>query len=419
MIEADLVVVGISELATPQGSSPRLGPQLGRLHVLQSAAIACDGERIVFVGTEQELAQRVQLRPGGARVDGAGGTALPGFVDAHTHLPFAGWRDDEFIERLGGASYSEIAARGGGILRTVSQTRAASEEQLAQAVQTRLRQLLALGTTTVEAKSGYGLTLADELKQLRALRSAAGPRTPEIVPTFLGAHTVPAEYRGRREAYIRLLIDEALPRVAEERLAEYADAFVDAQAFSAGEARQVLQAAKGLGLGLRLHADQLADDGAAQLAAELGAASADHLEHVSQPGIEALARAGTAAVLLPAAAFFLKAEQRAPARSLIQAGVPLVVATDFNPGTAPLESMGAALGLACLTAGLSVDEAITAGTLNAACALGRGSDVGTIEPGKRADFVIHRIPNRNHLVYRFGVPRIGQVFARGQLAYAC
>lgn len=417
MIEADLVVGGISELATPRGSTPRLGQELGRLHVIPAAAIACAGERIVFVGAQDELERRVQLRPGGLRVDAAGGTALPGFVDAHTHLPFAGWRDDEFVERLGGATYAEIAARGGGILRTVAQTRAASEEQLTHALQARLQELLALGTTTVEAKSGYGLTLEDELKQLRALRRAARAQAPEVVPTFLGAHTIPAEYRSHRESYLRMLIDEALPIVAQERLAEYADAFVDAHAFHLDEAREVLQAARVLGLGLRLHADQLADDGAAALAAELGAASADHLEHVSESGIEALARAGTAAVLLPAATFFLKMERRPPVRRLVQAGVPIVVATDFNPGTSPLESMGAALGLACLTAGLSVDESITAGTLNAACALGRGDRTGSIELGKRADFVIHHIPNRNHLVYRFGVPRVSKVFAKGQLVY--
>jgi len=239
----------------------------------------------------------------------------------------------------------------------------------------------------------------------------------ELVPTFLGAHTVPAEYRDRREAYVALLVDEILPAVAGAKLAEYADAFVDAHAFTIGEARRVLDAAREHGMGVRLHADQLADDGAAALAAELGAASADHLEHSSDAGIEALARVGTCGVLLPAATFFLMMDRRPPGRKLADAGVPVVVATDFNPGSCPTESMGAALWFACLTAGLTVDEALTAATLNAAHALGRADRIGSLEPGKRANLVVHAIPNRYHLVYRFGVPRIDKVIVDGELVH--
>lgn len=417
MIEADLALVGISELATPLGSGPLTGSALGRLRVVSDAAVACDEGRIVFAGTRADFEQAVRVRSAGRCIDTGGGTLLPGFVDAHTHLPFAGWREREFDERLRGATYSEIAARGGGILSTVAHTRAAAPERLAADVSTRLDGMMRLGTTTVEAKSGYGLSTEHELKQLEALRAAGRDHPVEVVATFLGAHTVPVEYRERREDYVRLLVERMLPDVARDGLAEYADAFVDAHAFTIDEARRVLSAAREHGLGVRVHADQLADDGAALLAAELGAASADHLEYASEQGIEALARASTCGVLLPAATFFLMMDARPPGRALVEAGVPVVVATDFNPGSCPTESMIAAMEFACLIARLTIDEAITACTLNAAHALGRADRIGSVEPGKRADLVLHRVPNRYHLVYRFGVPRVGLVVAGGRVVY--
>ncbi len=417
MIEADLAVVGISELATPIGPAPRIGGELGRLRVEHAAAIASCAGRIVFVGTEREFGETVRLVDGAVRVDAQGGTALPGFVDAHTHLPFTGWREREFDERLRGATYSEIAARGGGILSTVEKVRSATVEDLAGDVRSRLDAMLRLGTTTVEAKSGYGLSLPDEIKQLEALRLAAAEHPVEVVPTFLGAHTIPREHRADREAYVDALVEEMLPEVSRRALAEYADVFIDAQAFTIAEARVILEAARGLGLGIRVHADQLADDGAAMLAAELGAASADHLEYASDAGLAALARAGTSGVLLPAATFFLMSDRRPPGRRLVDFGVPVVLATDFNPGSCPLESMGAALAFGCLTARLGVDEAITAATLNAAHALGRSDSTGSLEPGKRADVVIHAVPSRHHLVYRMGLPRVRQVVAAGRLVW--
>jgi len=417
MIAADLAVLGISELATPQGTTALAGAEMDRLRVVRDAAVASRAGKIVFVGTEREFHEAVSLAPGGRRVDARGGTVLPGFVDAHTHLPFAGWREQEFDERLRGATYSEIAARGGGILSTVAQTRASSHAELAEQVRTRLDDMLRLGTTTVEAKSGYGLSFEDELKQLTALRDASADHPVDLVPTFLGAHTVPVEYRDRREGYIRLLVERLLPEVSRQRLAEYADAFVDEHAFTVDEARAVLEAARGHGLGVRLHADQLADGGAARLAADLGAASADHLEYASDRGIEALARAGTCGVLLPAATFFLMMDARPPGRKLIDAGVPVVVATDFNPGSCPTDSMTAALWFACLSARLPVDEAICAATLNAAHSLGRAGSTGSLETGKRADLVVHAIPNRYHLVYRFGAPHVGTVIVNGRVVY--
>lgn len=415
MISADLAVVGISQLATPEGRAARTGADFGRLRLVGEAAVACRDGRVVFVGPERELRQAVALVPGARTVDARGGTAIPGFVDAHTHLPFAGWREAEFDERLRGATYSEIAARGGGILSTVRATRAATRDDLAQLVRARLDAVLGLGTTLLEAKSGYGLEPDAEIKQLEAIAQGAAGHPVEVVPTFLGAHTVPPERRDDRGRYVEALVSEMVPEVARRRLASYADAFVDAHAFTIEEARRVLGAAREAGLGVRLHADQLADDGAAVLAAALGAASADHLEHVSERGIEALARAGTAAVLLPGAAHFLMQSERAPARRLIDAGVPVVVATDFNPGTCPSESMGTMVQLACLTLRLTVDEAITAATLNAAHALGRAEDTGSIEVGKSADLVVHAVPNRYHLVYRFGVPRVRTVIAGGRV----
>jgi len=415
MIAADLVVTGIAELATPEGTKPNTGSSFGRLRVVRDAAVACNQGRIVFVGPEAEFRTKVKLAPAATRIDARGGTVLPGFVDAHTHLPFAGWRESEFEERQRGVTYSEIAARGGGILSTVRATRDASAEQLTQLVRARLDAMLALGTTTVEAKSGYGLSWEAERKQLEALRDAAQGHAVSVVPTFLGAHTVPAEHRADRGGYVHMLVERWIPDVAAAKLAEYADVFVDQHAFSLEEARAILLAARERGLGVRVHADQLADDGASKLAAELGAASADHLEFVSDEGIAALARAGTAGVLLPTATFFLRMERNPPGRKLADAGVPVVVASDFNPGTAPCESMGTALWFASLTAGLSVDEAITAATLNAACSLGRGQDTGSLELGKRADLVVHAVPNRYHMVYRFGVPRVAAVIAGGTL----
>jgi imidazolonepropionase len=415
MIEADLAVVGISELATPEGRSARVSSDLGRLRTIGEAAVACRSGRFVFVGTERDFRERVALSRGGRTLDAKGGTVVPGFVDAHTHLPFAGWRESEFNERLQGASYSQIAARGGGILSTVAATRAVSRDDLADLTRQRLDAMLLLGTTLAEAKSGYGLSTEAELKQLEAVRLGADSHPVEVVPTFLGAHTIPKERRESRQRYVDEIVSDMLPEIARRKLAVYADAFVDANAFTRAEARRVLEAAQASGLGVRLHADQLADDGSALLAAELHAASADHLDHVSDAGIEALAAAGTVAVLLPAATFFLMSAEKPPTRRLVDAGVPVAIATDFNPGSSPTEAMGTVLELACLSFALSIDEAIAAATLNAAHALGRAGETGSIEVGKRADFVIHAVPNRYHLVYRFGVRRVRAVVAAGKL----
>jgi len=327
---------------------------------------------------------------------------LPGFVDPHTHLPFAGWRAGEFVERLRGATYETIAAGGGGILSTVRETRRAGIDDLVLLGRERCDRMLAHGTTTAEAKSGYGLTFEDELKQLRVVRRLHEIHPIDLVPTFLGAHALPPEFRDDREGYLREVTGRMIPEVAREGLARFCDVFVEHGAFTVEEGERVLRAAASHALVPRVHADQRSDGGGAALAARLGAASADHLDHTGEAGIAALAAAGTSAVLLPGAAFFLRDGHDAPARRLIEAGVPVALATDFNPGTCPTEVMPPILSLACLRLGMDPAEAITAATLNAAHALRLADRIGSLEVGKMADLQIVEVPDHRHLAYRFG-----------------
>ena len=415
MIEADLVVHNAAEVVTLAGASPRLGAALADPGVVPGGAVASSGDRIVFAGPERDLERLVRLRPGGTRLDACGGTVLPGFVDPHTHLPFAGWREGEFVARLRGETYESIAGRGGGSRATVAATRGADRGEIARLVAARLDRMLLHGTTTVEAKSGYGLTFEDEIKQLEALRDAAADHPVTVVPTFLGAHVVPAERRDDREGYVREVAERMIPEIAGRGLARGCDVFVDAGAFRPDEAETILRSAAAAGLAIRLHADQRAAGRGAQLAARLGASSADHLEHVDEEGIAALAGAGTVAVLLPGAAHFLRDRNDPPARRMIDAGVALALATDFNPGTCPTEAMPPILSLACLRYALHPAEAIAAATVNAAHALGLGADRGSLEPGKRADFQVVDVPNHLHLAYRTGVNHCRAVVAGGRL----
>jgi imidazolonepropionase len=348
-------------------------------------------------------------------IDARDRTVLPGFVDPHTHLPFAGWRDAEFVSRLEGATYESIAASGGGIQSTVNATRQATLEDLVALGMGRLDRMLLHGTTTIEAKSGYGLDRAGELKQLAALRRLADGHPMTIVPTFLGAHVVPAERRADRAAYVRELALEMVPEVARRRLARYCDVFVDPNAFTLEEADTVLRAAAAAGLGLRVHADQRRAGGGAALAARLRADSADHLDHVDEAGIAALRRSGTTAVLLPGASFFLRDPRDAPARGLIDADVPVALATDFNPGTCPTEAMTTILPIACLRLGLLPSEAIAAATLNAAHSLGLAGRIGSLEPGKEADLQVLDLPSHVHLAYRLGMNACRTVIKRGRV----
>jgi len=409
----DLLVVGSSELATARGRSPRAGAELGRIEVLPRGAVAIDAGRIVAVGPEPELVAGFSAR---RTLDARGGTVVPGFVDAHTHPVFAGTRENEFEQRTRGATYLEIARAGGGILSSVSGVRAATEDELLARLLERLARFLELGTTTIEAKSGYGLSLADELKSLRVIARANGMQPVECVATCLGAHDVPPEFRGRRADYVALLCDELLPQVAEQRLAEYCDVFTEAHTFDLADSRRLLTRARELGLGLRLHADQLSALGGAELAAELGAASADHLEHVTERGIEALGRAGVVPVLCPIVPLYLRQEREAPARRMIDAGLAPALSTDFNPGSCYGQSLPEVLTWAALRYRMSAAECLTAATLNAACSLGRGAELGTLEPGKRADLVVLDQPNHLHLCYELGRNPVRAVVARGRVA---
>lgn len=367
--------------------------------------------RIHAVGKRQEIER--SLPPGAEVVDAGGRIVLPGFVDAHTHTVFAGNRADEFEQRAAGATYQEIAANGGGIRTTVNRTRAASEAELLEVARRYRDWFLRGGTTTIEAKSGYGLSLESELKILRVIRQLGQEGRARYVPTFLGAHEIPDEYRGRTSEYVDLLIHEMLPRVHEERLAEYCDVFCEPSVFPPDQARRILEAARSLGFGIRVHADQLATGGGAQLAAELGAATADHLEQASAEGLEALQRAGVQPVLLPASVYSLGSNRYPAARQMIESGLGIVLATDFNPGSSPTASMPMVLSLACSQMRLTAAEAITAATINAACSLKRGHQIGSLEPGKVADFAIHDCEDYRELPYFFGRDTALAVYVNG------
>jgi imidazolonepropionase len=408
-----LEIRNAATLATPLGTTSRRGAEQRGILRIHHAALRAEDGRIVFAGSESDYAREYRGKPADLVVDGSGRTLLPGFVDAHTHPVWVGDRGEEIGRRLAGESYASIAAAGGGILATVRATRAASDEELVSSVSARLSRMLAHGTTTVEAKSGYGLTKSEELRALRLLRSLPGTGLPRIIPTLLAAHEIPPEYRENRSEWVRVVAEELVPVCARERLARYCDVFCEEGVFTVEESRTILQAARRAGMGLRVHADELARSGGALLAAELSAASADHLLHAGPEEIDALARAGTTAVLLPGTAWWM-GSRRAPARAMVGAGVPVAVASDSNPGTCHTESLAAVAAHACLDYGLSVEETLTAITLNAAASLGLGSETGTLEGGKSADIVLLDAPDDRHLIYHWGVNLVAAVFVRGR-----
>jgi imidazolonepropionase len=416
-MSGELLVTGLSELATPEGRASLSGSDQRRVRRVADAEIVIRDGRIVFAGSREERLARLGELADAARLDGDGGTAVPGFVDAHTHLPWAGSREEEFLERLQGRSYQEIAAAGGGILSTVRATRTADRDELVAAMLRRLDWMLACGTTTAEAKSGYGLSLPDEIKQLEAIRAAAARHPIELVPTLLAAHETPPEHRADRARWVAAICDEIVPAVAARGLARFCDVFCERGVFTAEESRRVLVAGREHGLLPRLHADEFVDSGGAELAAELGALSADHLMAVSDAGIDALARAKVTALLLPGTSFFLRKHAYAPARRLVEAGVPVALATDCNPGSSHTESLPTIAQLAVIELGLTVEETLTAVTLNAAATLGLAAEIGTLEPGKRADLVILDAPNLLHLAYHYGVNPVRSVVKGGREVY--
>ena len=368
--------------------------------------------RITATGKYSDL--KSQIPAHATVIDAAGSAVTPGFVDAHTHLVFAGNRAAEFEQRIAGATYQQIAAAGGGILRTVALTRAASEDDLLASARRHRDWMLRSGTTTLEAKSGYGLDRETELKMLRVLRRLNEEGPVRIVPTLLAAHTVPPEYKERRAEYVRFVTEELILEVANLGLAQYCDAFCDDHAFTVDETRTVLTSARQHGLKLRVHAEQFRSGTGADLAAELGAATADHLETASDETLRHLSTAGVQPVLLPGSVFALSRTQYPPARKMIDAGLAIVVATDFNPGSSPVPSMPFILSLACLQMGLSPAEALSAVTINAAHSLGLGAEVGSLEAGKQADFVIHEFTDYRELAYFIAAPNCPRVFIAGR-----
>ena len=412
--EIDLLVGGAREVATPLGAKPRAGARLNEIAVQSGAAVAIDGDRIVAVAPEAELRGRFRAR---RELDAAGGTLVPGFVDAHTHPVFAGTREDEFEMRTRGATYMEIARAGGGILSSVRGVRAASNEELLAKLLVHLDRFLELGTTTVEAKSGYGLSLDDELRCLAVIVEANRIHPVELVPTFLGAHAIPPEHADSREGYVRSLVDEMLPAVHEMGGVEFCDVFTEDGAFGIDESREILTRARELGFGLRLHVDQLSQLGGAELAAELGAASADHLEFVGDAGIEALAGAGVIPVLCPLVPLYLRVEREVPGRRMVDAGLAPALATDFNPGSCYLQSIPEVMTWAALRLRFSAAECLAGATINAAASLGRAAEIGTLEPGKRADLCVLDVPNHRHLVYEMGRNPVRAVVCAGRVAW--
>ncbi len=391
-----LLVTGIGTLATPTGCRARRGEEQGEIQVSRKAWIFIKDGRIAQMGTGE-----APSAPGVPRVDAGGRLVTPGLVDAHTHLVFGGWRQNELGMKLHGVPYLEILAGGGGILSTVAATRAATQGELEEKALQALDEMLHLGTTTCEAKSGYGLSLEHELKSLRVIRDLNRHHPMDLVPTFMGAHAVPTEWKENRQEYIRQLCEEMIPSVAEEGLARYCDVFCETGVFTAEESRVILECAGKHGLMSKIHADEIDPIGGSQLAGELRAVSAEHLIVCPPEGIASLARGGTVACLLPATSFYLGSGY-APARDMIAAGVPVALASDFNPGSCPCLNLQLVINLGCLKYRMTPEEVLTAVTLNAAAAIGMAEETGSVEMGKQGDLVIWEAPDLDYLCYRMG-----------------
>lgn len=412
---AELILVN-GRVATLAGYSekPQRGVDLGRLSLIDNGAVAVAKGRIIAVGPLEEVSSQVDLS--GAKVIDTGGRLVtPGLIDPHTHVVHFGSREREYGMRLAGTPYIEILKNGGGILSSVSSTRTASLSALVSQSQKSLKRMLSFGMTTVEAKSGYGLDTESEVRMLQAVQVLNNIQPVELIPTFMGAHAVPDEYKGKGEEYVRLIIQEMLPKV--KNLARFCDVFCEEHVFSIDQSREILQAAKILGMDLKIHADELASTGGAQLAVELQAVSADHLLCTDRQGIEALAKSDTIAVLLPGTSFNLMTGRYAPAREMVDAGVAIALATDYNPGSCPTENLQLIMTLGCIKLGLTPAQVLAAVTINAAHALGLGARIGSIECGKQADLVVFDTDNEDYLPYHFGINHTWMVIKAGKKVY--
>lgn len=412
MKRVDLILRDCRQLLTLKGgNTPRIGSVMNDLGIMEDGAVAVLDGIIAAVGTTAEITEQYTATE---VVSAHGKLVLPGFVDCHTHPVFVRTREDEFAMRLAGKSYVEISQSGGGIRSTIKTTRAASEDLLFDLARQRIMKMASLGTTTIEAKSGYGLDTASELKQLGVIDRLANELPVTIVPTFMGAHEYPDEYKDDHEGYLEILCCEMIPAVSRQAVALFCDIFTEDHVFSVSESRRVLSCARDHGLKLKMHADEIMPIGGAELAAEMGCVSADHLGATSDAGIEALKAAGVIPVLLPATLFSLRSKSYARGREMIDRGLPVALATDYNPGSCNCDSMPLTISLACLQMGLTPAEAISAATVNAAHALGLGDLVGSLEPGKQADFAIWDIPSHNFIPYHLGSSHITAVYAKGK-----
>jgi imidazolonepropionase len=419
LLSGSILITGASQVVTLRGGGPRRGNSLSKIGLVKNGAVLVRDGKIVAAGARAEVERRAEAKAA-EKLDVGGRVVLPGFVDSHTHLIHAASRAEEYELKIQGASYEEIARKGGGILNSAKKLRAATHDALKRRAMAALSEFAAYGTTTLEAKSGYGLDVAGELKILRLHRELNREQPLEIVSTFLGAHVVPAEFRAKKdgaEKYLALLMDKLLPEVVVGDLAEYCDVFCDRGAFTVGQSKKLLTKAKEHGLRPRLHAEQLSRSGATQLAVELEAASCDHLEQVNDADIRALGKSGTVATLLPGCDFHLGLKQYAPARKLIEAGSIVGLATDYNPGTSPTMSMPMILSLACSQLRMTPAEAITAATINGAYALGREKTVGSLEEGKQADVAVYEVEDYREIPYYFGTNLCWMTMKRGEIVW--
>jgi imidazolonepropionase len=415
LIKADCLVSGCRELLTCRGPIPKRRDDLKNVGLIENAWIAGREGRIVFIGSEDEFKRTVELTAEAVSLDAVGLVGFPGFVDSHTHLPFAGSRANEFSLRIQGWTYRELAAKGMGIRSTVRATRAADRDTLRDLCLARLDEMLLYGTTTVEAKSGYGLNLADEIKQLEAVRDAAAAHSADLIPTFMGAHEIPDEFRDRKEDYIDLLIHTIIPAVRDQGLARFFDVFCEEGVYSVDETKRLSEAALAAGFGLKIHADEFVPLGGTELAVHLGAVSAEHLIAVTDSGIQALAGSDTAAILLPNVPFFLMQDKKAPARRLIEAGAAVALASDFNPGSSMTSNLQWIIQLGVFQMRMTIEEAINAVTANGAFAVRSQDEVGSLEPGKKMDLVLADLPSYADLVYRLGTNPVKYVLKNGRI----